>query len=85
MQKSSNVSAALFSLLWPGIGQLAQGRLVVGAIFVVWSSLGAIGLALAPSIGVSPFVIAGELVVVTLWAIVDAYRDVSNTRIPLAF
>lgn len=74
MQQTPRLNAALLSLLWPGAGQLAQGRLVIGAMFVTWSGLGAIGLAVAPSVGISPFVVVGELVLVTLWAIIDAYR-----------
>ena len=48
MQPTPNLNAALLSLLWPGAGQLAQGRLVIGAMFVTWSALSAIGLAVAP-------------------------------------
>lgn len=74
MKRDRDINAALFSVLWPGLGQLAQGRLLKGALFVCWTAIGAAVAAISDqSLGVR-LVIAGEVAIVAVWAIVDAYR-----------
>lgn len=74
MKRDRDISAALFSVLWPGLGQLAQGRILKGALFVCWTAIGAAVAAISDqSLGVR-LVIAGEVAIVAVWAIVDAYR-----------
>ncbi len=77
MQRDGNVSAALFSLLWPGLGHLAQGRLFTGLLFVCWTAIGAAVVAFGElSLGIR-LAIAGEVAIVAVWAIIDAYRGVA--------
>ena len=74
MHGGRNLGAALLSLVWPGLGQLAQGRLVKGFLFLGWTSIGAAVFAFGSlSLGYQ-FVVAAEVLVVGVWAIVDAYR-----------
>ena len=74
MQSEGNISAALLSLLWPGLGQLAQGRLVMGVIFLSWSVIGAGMFAFGSQTRGFQIALAFEMLVVAVWAIVDAYR-----------
>ncbi len=71
--KPRNLNGALFSLLWPGLGQLLQGRLLPGAVFAVWTGVSAIGFLHAASSQQFAPPIAIELMLVAAWSIVDAY------------
>jgi hypothetical protein len=74
MISSSDRNAAWLSLVWPGFGQLAQGRWAAGAAFAVWAAFSAIALVAPSSLGVPAKTFGAELVVATGWAMVDAYR-----------
>jgi TM2 domain-containing membrane protein YozV len=65
---------ALFSLLWPGLGQLAQGRVLAGTLFASWALVSAIGFMYASAVGRLAIPIAAEFTVVAVWSIMDAYR-----------
>jgi hypothetical protein len=74
MEYHRDLSGALFSALWPGLGQLAQGRLLVGVGFLVWTTLGVIGAAWLLTQDRSPVPVVTEVSLVALWSIIDAYR-----------
>ena len=74
MFRPSDRAAAWLSRVWPGFGQLAQGRWVAGAAFAVWTALSSIALASATSVGVPPKLVGAELAIVSVWALVDAYH-----------
>lgn len=66
--------SALLSLLVPGAGQLAQGRRVAGIAFLAAALTMALVLAFAESLrlpGMVPFL---GLLVVLVWAPLDAWR-----------
>ena len=74
MRYHHDLSGALFSAsLWPGLGQFAQGRLLVGVGFLVWTTLGLIGAAWLLTQGRSPVPAVIEVALVALWSIIDAY------------
>ncbi|MBP6772901.1 MAG: hypothetical protein KA154_07845 [Gemmatimonadaceae bacterium] len=74
MSKQGDLYGALFSLLWPGLGQLAQGRFRLGTLFASWTGVSAIGFLYAIGTGRLAIPIAVEFTLVAVWSIVDAYR-----------
>lgn len=74
MSKQRDLYGALFSLLWPGLGQLAQGRFLHGTLFVLWSGASAIGFLYALDRERLAIPIAVEFMLVAVWSMVDAYR-----------
>lgn len=74
MSKQGDLYGALFSLLWPGLGQLAQGRFLLGTFFASWTGVSAVGLLYALGTGRLAFPIAVEVTLVAVWSIIDAYR-----------
>ena len=78
--KPRNLNDALFSLLWPGLGQLLQGRILPGTFFAVWTGVSAIGVLHAASAQQFALPIAMEFTLVAAWSIVDAYVHVEAER-----
>ncbi len=74
MINSSDRNAAWLSLVWPGFGQFAQGRWAAGGAFAVWAAFSAIALVAPSFLGMPPELFGAELVVATVWAMIDAYR-----------
>jgi hypothetical protein len=79
MISSPDRNAAWLSLLWPGLGQFAQGRWAAGSAFAVWAALSAIALAAPGSLGMPPRLLGADLVVATVFAVVEAYRFKRST------
>ena len=74
MTSFSGRNAAWLTLVWPGFGQLAQGRWAAGVAFAVWAAFNAVALAAPSLLGASPKLIGADLVLATVWAFIDAYR-----------
>lgn len=78
--RARNLNGALFSLLWPGLGQLLQGRILQGTFFAVWSGVSAIGFLHAASAQQFALPIAMEFTLVAAWSIVAAYSHLEAER-----
>ena len=78
--KPRNLNGALFSLRWPGLGQLLQGRILPGTVLAVWTGVSAIGFLNAASARQFALPIAMEFTLVADWSIVDAYFHVEAER-----
>lgn len=74
MRQNRDAYGALFSAMVPGLGQLAQGRTLKGLLFVTWTALSLLGVFRAAQSGGFPGFIGAELLVVSIWATIDAYR-----------
>lgn len=77
MTRTTDRNAALLSLLWPGLGQFFQRRILAGALFATWTLASAIATFTAPTTEARRFMLA-EMAVVALWAIGDAYLRSGN-------
>lgn len=71
-RRPTDRNAALLSLLWPGLGQFFQRRILAGALFATWTLASVIAAFTAPTPEARRFMLA-ELAVVSLWAVGDAY------------
>ena len=78
--KPRNLSGALFSPPWPGLGQLLQGAILPGTFFAVWTGVSAIGFLHAASSQQFALPVAMTFTLVTAWSIVDAYFHVEAER-----
>ncbi len=72
MPRTTDRNAALLSLLWPGLGQFFQRRVLAGALFATWTLASAIATFTAPTPNARRFMLV-EMAVVAIWAIGDAY------------
>ncbi len=79
MSKRGDLYGALFSLLWPGLGQLAQGRFLLGTLFASWTGVSAVGFLYASGAGRLAIPIAVEFTLVAVWSVIDAYRHPAAT------
>ncbi|MGQ0538455.1 MAG: hypothetical protein ACT4R6_05880 [Gemmatimonadaceae bacterium] len=65
-------SAAVLSVLYPGWGQLAQHRRVLGWVQFWWATALLVAFYLAPALGFSRILPGVELIALTVWSGLDA-------------
>jgi hypothetical protein len=66
--------AAAWTLVWPGLGHLHQGRNRACLLFSLWTLALAVGVHAAPALGVPQALLWAELVGVGLLALADVLR-----------
>jgi len=80
MSESSNSKAllVLYTLIWPGLGHLQQGRAMAAALLIFWALAADIGLLFAPALLLPRSLFAAELALIVLIAVIDVVRVRTN-------
>jgi hypothetical protein len=66
--------AIAYTLLWPGLGHLHQGRTTRGILLALWGLAAAIGWHLAPALGVSKGLFVAEMLLIAVITFADVAR-----------
>ncbi len=73
-QRTLGLPAGLLSFIFPGFGQIAQGRRDLGYVQCVWGVAGVVAFCVAPEFGYSRALPGIELFALTAWSVVDTVR-----------
>ena len=67
-------SAVGFTLLWPGLGHLLQGRTTRGLLLTLWATTSVLAWHMVPALGISRGYVVAELLLIAVIACTDAAR-----------
>jgi hypothetical protein len=66
------IAAGCTLIIWPGTGQLQQGRYARGTVFAIWAGLTVVGWFAADRLGVPRALVAAEALLLLTWSTWDA-------------
>lgn len=66
--------AIAYTLVWPGLGHLHQGRTTRGVLLALWGLASVIGWQLAPSFGIPPELFVAEMLLIAIITFADVAR-----------
>ena len=70
MTTTRDWTAIAYTLLWPGLGHMHQGRTTRGVLLALWGLASVIGLQL----GISPALFVAEMLLIAVIAFTDVAR-----------